>query len=491
MKIRTIHFIPAVLAAGVLYSNAGLAAEGDLELYVDSTTKQIYAEPGANRVRMGTFRPVPADSDAAAQTPANDLPVLRLSELETRIDEQAEHIETLTETQRRSAWASNMQLRGYLQNRYTEMLGGDEGINLWSDRSVGDENSLGDADKNFLIRRARLVLQGDIGTRLSIYLQPDFASSAGTTGNVAQMRDAYGDFYLTEDRVHRLRVGQSKVPYGFENLQSSSNRLALDRNDALNSAVRDERDLGVFYYYTPDNVQTLFNEINAAGLKHSGNYGMFGMGLYNGQGANRGDRNDDQHVVARMTYPWKFSDGQYFEAGIQAYSGDYAPSTGAYRAPGDVSRTPLIQAGKELGYDDERIGVSAMWYPQPFGIQAEWNWGTTPQLDFATNTIVEEDLQGGYLQAMYMAKTRMGTVIPFVKWQYYDGANKAETNAPANDVNDIEIGVEWQIAREVELAAVYHRMQRNNLVTGNRAGRIDYERFEAEALRLQLQFNYQ
>jgi phosphate-selective porin len=45
-----------------------------------------------------------------------------------------------------------------------------------------------------------------------------------------------------------LRVGQSKVPFGFENLQSSQNRLTLDRNDALNSAVANERDLGAFFY---------------------------------------------------------------------------------------------------------------------------------------------------------------------------------------------------------------------------------------------------
>jgi hypothetical protein len=57
-------------------------------------------------------------------------------------------------------------------------------------------------------------------------------------------------------------------------------------------------------------------------------------------------------------------------------------------------------------------------------------------------------------------------------------------------VNDIEVGVEWQIAAPLELAAVYHRMRRTNLVTGNRAGRLDYQQFDADALRLQLQLNF-
>jgi hypothetical protein len=47
-------------------------------------------------------------------------------------------------------------------------------------------------------------------------------------------------------KEYRVRIGQSKVPYGFENLQSSQNRLSLDRNDALNSAVV-KRDLGAFF----------------------------------------------------------------------------------------------------------------------------------------------------------------------------------------------------------------------------------------------------
>ncbi len=482
-----------VALAAAATSPSGLAES--LELYMDTKTKQIYAEPGANRVRLGKFRPVDEpEPTAAAQAPApaKDEPA-PLDAVEQRLERSETQIAALEQRNAdasRSPFNDRFQIRGYLQTRYTEMLGGDDGINLWSDRSVGDQDSLGDADKNYLIRRARLVFQGDVGDRLSFYIQPDFASSAGTTGNVVQMRDAYGDVYLTTDRVHRVRVGQSKVPFGWENLQSSSNRLALDRADALNSGVRDERDLGVFYYYTPEPVQARFDEINKLGLKHSGNYGMFGLGLYNGQGANRGDRNDNQHVVARMDYPWELSNGQFFEAGIQAYRGKYVPSTGAYRAPDDVSRTPTVADEFLFGYDDERVGVSAVWYPQPFGVQAEWNWGNTPALDLATNSIVEKNLTGGYVQAMYKFDNQFGAFLPFVKWQYFDGANKAETNAPVNDVNDLEIGLEWQLAAPVELAAVYHRMKRNNLVTGNRAGRIDYQRFDAEALRLQLQVNF-
>lgn len=407
-------------------------------------------------------------------------------------------------------------MRGYIQIRNTAMLGGDKAVNLWSDRSVGNHDSLGGGADNFLIRRARLIFFGDVGDHLSYYLQPDFASSAGDTGNVVQLRDAYADLYLDKARVHRFRVGQSKVPYGFENLQSSQNRLSLDRNDALNSAVRDERDLGIFYYYTPLATQKLFQEIQKAGLKHTGNYGQLGAGIYNGQGANRRDSNGNYHVVARATYPWKTASGQYYEVGVQGYTGRYTPSTGTYRdevvgavsgcgpsgvsasllAQGIRSCTPMIDAvDGNNSVTDRRGALSFMMYPQPFGLQAEWNWGTTPGLNMATNTIAAQSLNGGYVQAMYMKKdwNGWGTFIPFIKWQYFNGYNKAERNAPQNRVNDWELGLEWQIKPEVEIAAVYHRMNRNNLVTGAGNGteaKQDYAPFKANAMRMQLQVNF-
>lgn len=401
--------------------------------------------------------------------------------------------------------AGKMAIRGYFQMRNTTLMGdkaSNRGINLWSDRSVGNTLSMADKDKNFIIRRARVIISGSAGDRVDYYIQPDFASSASGTNNLAQLRDWYGDLNITKDKVHRIRVGQSKVPYGFENLQSSQNRLALDRADAFNSAVRDERDLGAFYYYTPDNIQKLMKEIQDSGLKHSGNYGLFGIGVHGGQGANQQDQNSNYHVVARASYPWKTESGQIYEAGIQAYSGKYVRSVAAYKRLGSgTAATPTIQAGNSDGFKDERAGVSFMMYPMPFGLQGEWNWGKTPGLDIAANQIQEKKLDGGYIQAMYKIDhfkvgDTDGTLIPFVRWQYFDGYSKAETNAPQNKVNDWELGAEWQIAPELELVAYYHHMNRSNLVTGsvssttNPSGNNDYAQFNADALRVQLQFNF-
>jgi phosphate-selective porin/polyhydroxyalkanoate synthesis regulator phasin len=463
----------------------------------------------------------------------------------------------------KKAWTNNIKINGYVQNRVTTMQSGDEGAVLWPDStgSFGDDRSGSGGGNNFRIRRARIIFSGQVGDHLGFYIQPDFASSAGSgqSNNVAQLRDAYGDIFIDKDKVHRFRVGQSKVPYGYENLQSSSNRLALDRADATNSAVRDERDTGVYYYYTPTNVQNLFKEITDAGLKHTGNYGMLALGGYMGQGANQNDLNDNWHNVARFTYPWKTASGQIFEAGIQAYRGKYVRSTGSYFAEGVTdgnfnatissnqmaagtgstfnpsrlltdsgyqfsgacsgattgtvgvgvpasagSRTgsitcrPGIDQDDRNGFKDERVAVSFRMYPQPWGLEGEWTWGTTPGLDMAENKVKNKSLHGGYIQGSYFAKdvtlfnTNIGNVIPFVKWQYFDGYNKAEVNAPRNKVNDWEIGAEWQIAPEVELVAQYHIMKRTNMTTGGAFNALEgsYRTFDAQALRLQLQYNF-
>lgn len=463
------------LATALMLASAMAMADAQvLELYVDSNTKQIFSEPGPNRVKIGTFRSVDNPADTKQENTASiDLVEMR-QELELRQRELEEKLDKIAMAPApkpaKKNWAETMKVRGYMQIRSNPIIGGDKDISHQADRSIGDNN-------NFLIRRMRLIFFGDIGERLSYYIQPDFASRTGDgTGNIAQLRDAYGDIYLTKDRVHRLRVGQSKIPYSFENLQSSQNRIALDRNDALNSCCKDERDLGVFYYYTPEDKQEMFKYLVDSGLKGSGNYGVFAFGAYNGTGANRAENNDNLHLVSRFTYPVKFENGQIFEAGIQGIYGTFKPSRSG----------TVVADSKTDGFKDQRVGVHAVLYPQPFGLQAEWNWGKGPSLNDAGTMIEETSLNGGYIQAMYRITDFFGygVMLPFVKWQYYDGAQKFESNAPQNHVNDWEAGFEWQPVPEIEFTAYYSKLDRNNLATA------PYSKYNTDILRFQLQYNF-
>jgi len=162
-------------------------------------------------------------------------------------------------------WYESLQLRGYMQVRYNRILETNPLLKCdQCDKSWGDNGGV-------FIRRARLIFSGQVSERVYLYFQPDFASSpSSTANNFAQLRDAYMDLGLNADNTYRLRVGQSKVPFGFENMQSSQNRLPLDRNDALNSAVSNERDLGVNFYWAPKRIRKLYSSLVSEGLKGSG-----------------------------------------------------------------------------------------------------------------------------------------------------------------------------------------------------------------------------
>lgn len=141
-------------------------------------------------------------------------------------------------------WYDVINLRGYMQVRYNRLLETNSDLKIDQiDKSIGDK-------QGFFIRRGRLILSGQVTKNISFYIQPDFASSIDDSKqNFVQLRDAYVDVGFDSKNEFRLRIGQSKVPYGFENMQSSQNRLSLDRGDAMNSAVVGERDLGVFAYW--------------------------------------------------------------------------------------------------------------------------------------------------------------------------------------------------------------------------------------------------
>lgn len=464
MKKKTL----ATLLWGMTAGTAGdaLASEA-VELFVDRKTKQIFAEPGPDRVRLGKFAQVdeaatPLPPAAVASTP----PATPPADAPKRADSKK--------------WYDRIALRGYLQMRYNHGIGAEaSALRSPGDRFIGDDQTIG-------MRRARLVLSGDIADNVSIYLQPDFAStpSGSSTTHFGQLRDAYADIYLDPQREFRLRAGQSKIPYGWENLQSSQNRLSFDRADALNSGVRDERDLGVFFYYTPTEIQSRFQYLVKSGLKGSGDYGVFGIGLYNGQGANRAERNKETHAVVHVTYPFKFDNGQFLEVGADAYTGRFKLATPTAITVDKRSFTP-VDTSPDSGAQDQRMAVHAIYYPQPFGLQAEWTVGRGPQLDMAKGVIRTRPLRGGYVQAMYkFDNRRSGSWMPYLKWQTYRGASKFDTNSPRMLVDETELGLEWQPITAIELTMAYANMRRTHVSTS------PYATLKGDLLRLQLQVNF-
>jgi len=365
-------------------------------------------------------------------------------------------------------WHEKIAIRGYMQTRYNRLLETNGNLRCEQcDRSWGDNGG-------FFIRRMRIIFFGQISKQEYLYVQPDFASSVGTSGNVAQLRDAYFDIGIDQDNEYRFRIGQSKVPYGFENMQSSQNRIPLDRNDALNSAVTNERDLGVFFYWAPKKTRALYSSLVNDGLKGSGDYGVFAFGAYNGQTANQTERNNGLHYVTRLSYPIKIGN-QIIEPGIQGYTGKFVL----------LSTSSNVKKNKDSEYLDQRGAFTFVLYPKPFGILAEYNIGKGPEYNKKTDSIEVQNLTGGYITFTYLIKAKNQIIMPFTRLQYYDGGKKHELDARSYVVREAEIGVEWQPYRAFELVVMYtfsdRRFEDFALKNNRQTGQL---------LRLQAQVNF-
>lgn len=439
-------------------------AEGPaaIELYVDEETGQVFTKPGRGRTRLGTFKRVdgpaeaptaPAAVPAPAGQPPAPVPVeaappkepapapVQAAAPAPEVDQKA--VADAVNKSLAQKWYERLSIRGYVQMRYTSLID-NNGEGDWfapADRSVRDGAGL-------FIRRARLILSGDISNHVYIYLQPDFNALPVEGDFSVQLRDAYADVSFDQKKEYRLRFGQSKVPFGWVNLQSSQNRIPLERPESFNTAVEGERDVGILFYYAPAEIRERFKYLVRSGLKGSGDYGVVGFGVYNGAGLNRLDVNNNFHLVGRVTYPFELANGQYIEPGIQGYFGRFEPRL----APiGDPPQTPTVQND---GVIDRRLAVSTVIYPQPFGLETEWVIGDGPEL-VDDESIESKFLWGGYVQGYYMYPFRWGTAYPFIRWQYYDGGRKFARDAPHVVLNEWDFGLEWAVLPELEFTAVY------------------------------------
>ena len=366
-------------------------------------------------------------------------------------------------------WYDRLSFRGYGQLRYNRLLETNEKLRCPTcDRSIGENGG-------FFLRRARLAIVAKVNDRVSVSIQPDFASEVGGRENTLVLRHYYADIYLDSARTIRARVGQSEVPTGFEAVQSSSRRAPLDRSDAIESAAPGEQDLGVFFYWTPLDAKRRFRDLATPRLKGTGDYGVLSLGIYNGQGGNRAEMNDTPHVIARIAYPFAVG-AQHVEANAYAFTGTYTIAS-PQRAAG---------IGGGVVFADRRVGGAVVLFPQPLGLQAEWSSGRGPEYDAATNEIVDRPVRGGYAMVSYeWGGLGSHRVVAYTRGQYFHGSFKTDPDARASIVHEYEPGVEWNVEDGFELTAGYaisDRWYSDSAAPNNRQ--------KGRFLRLQAQFSF-
>jgi hypothetical protein len=170
--------------------------------------------------------------------------------------------------------------------------------------------------------------------------------------------------------------------------------------------------------------------------------------------------------------------------GLQAYHGKFVTTTQAVTV-GGISVTPTAQP---KGETDQRAALTAIWYPQPLGIETEWNIGRGPELSDDFRRIESKFLHGGYVQLNYRHAKQGSSiaVFPFARWNYFDGGRKFARNAPNARVNELDLGFEFAPWSEIEITPLYtHTFRRTRTGTFPYAVTRNANRFG-----LQVQWNY-
>lgn len=303
-------------------------------------------------------------------------------------------------------WYDNIRVSGYGQVRWLYY----------------PEAAEGAKSNEFLLRRARFTLDARPHPLYQIYIQPDMGEGS------FELRDYWIERALDDGKETRLRLGQQKVPFGFESPQSSSRRLPLERNWLARRMIPGERDTGITLYYTNADDKRLFSH----GSRHefgTGDYGNFALGVYNGQGINTAEVNSSKHIVARGAKPFMLNMGGndvYAEAGASLMTGKYHSSR------------------DNRDYDDRLLGIHAYLSPHPVGIQAEYYTGKTEG----------GDVDGWY--AMLIARTDPKGVA-FLRYDEYNGPRKGRGEGNVYDRDRWSIGYCHQLDARSRLTVEYDK----------------------------------
>jgi len=297
-------------------------------------------------------------------------------------------------------------LDGYMQLRYRDDSGAER--------------------EEFLVRRARFNIRGPVSERTSyrIEFQLDSKEAGGGPGSKAQLRTAYVDYALKEGS---LRIGQAKIPWGYELLASVPDLWTGERALFMDRLFPDQRDIGVQWSY-----------------RRSPRSPQFDVGIFNGTGINASENNDRKNVMARVDFP--VPNGAVALSGYVGENGDGLTAT-----------------------DQDRHGVSA---------RLRWPCGTEFLGECVAGNDRGHDVRGWYAQLGHpVSKTRPDLL--FAKYDQYD----EDTDAPDNSFRRWSLGYWYELDAATRLTLVHERRRPQSSFS-------ELSKWDGDATYLQLQIRF-
>ncbi len=212
-----------------------------IDLYVDTKTKQIYAEPGPHRQLMGSFERT-EDKTAKPEAAATELETVR-QDLELKTNEikslqehmeEAEKVKVTVDKNGLQAATADKQFKFKLGGR----IHADSTFSNDDDLVKKESTTHQEASDGTYVRRARMRFEGVFNKDWLFRTEADFADE----------RVAMKDVFIEYDGWDwgRLTVGQQKQNFSRELQESSNDMMFMERSlmDVLNSPVVD-RAIGI------------------------------------------------------------------------------------------------------------------------------------------------------------------------------------------------------------------------------------------------------
>jgi opacity protein-like surface antigen len=324
-----------------------------------------HAQPGDTPPTLGEA----ATPDSAVPAPAIEIaapaPTEPVGPTTTELADRVTGLETklggLEETQAATDASVNslkkLKVSGYIQGRYEHSQASVDGLK-------SDGKTPTNADR-FLVRRGRLKAAYE-GKNAEYVLQID------ATGDGVTLKDAEATFVDTWTPLNlRLTVGQFKVPFGYELVQSSGDREMPERSGIIKAYFDGERDRGLRLTARYEFLRLAIALINGNGVKDTSVYKS--TSLFGTQ-----DPNQFKDVVGRL--------------GIDL--GDVVASVSAYFGRGPMETT--VKASSIAGdpptitYDymrRTRLGADLQGYIDVPGVgglalKGEVLWGSEAAIDW-------------------------------------------------------------------------------------------------------------
>jgi hypothetical protein len=398
----------------------------------------------------------PPQPPAEVPPPPVDVPPPATATMDEKMADAEAKIEGLNEslsaTNATLSPLAKLKFSGYVQGQYEKHQESVSGLS-----ATGAPTNL----DRFSIRRGRLKATYS-GENAEYLLQID------ATGDAVVLKDAEATFVDTWTPLNfRITMGQFKVPFGYEILQSSADREMPERATVIRTLFPGERDRGVRVTAGYQQFKFMFAAVN-------GNFTQ-GDPLY-------GTRDQNRHVdlYGRVT-----GDFDFIVAGV---SGEWGERLGSTVSPASLTITDtnmdgIIQANEIMrpAYTTRRfglwrVGADAQFYvdvPAVGGLalKGEVIYSSDDARDFrgsAGNPCLSKTGLGYILTAVQNIGDHLGAVVRYDSWNpttndldpgCMDPTGAMATTIANDSQNTLGGGLIGYISANLKFTAIYEWLQ--------------------------------